>query len=245
MTAGATAIVLAALGLALLGPHQTGQSPAANSQPAGRAATAADAGISLGARLGAALAAWLSIAIVLGGWPGIVLGGVTAGCAEGVLRRLEPAAVARLRARRAADLPVALDLLAVCLRAGTPLVASFEIVSAALPGPLAEDLRVVAAMQRLGASAPAAWADYADDPVLAQTAAAVARSAESGSRLAESFERLAADRRAELVLDGESRARRAGVLAMAPLGLCFLPAFVCLGIVPLVLSIATTVLDGV
>jgi hypothetical protein len=29
---------------------------------------------------------------------------------------------------------------------------------------------------------------------------------------------------------------------MAPLGLCFLPAFVCLGIVPVVLSLATEVL---
>ena len=241
----ASILVLAALGLVLLGPHRTGQSPLANSRRAGTATTGPHAGIPTGARLGAALAAWLSIAIVLGGWPGIVLGGVTGVGAERVLRRLEPAAVTRRRARRAADLPVALDLLGVCLRAGTPLVAAFEIVSSALQGPLAEDLRVVAAMQRLGASTAAAWADYADDPVLAPTAAAVARSAESGSRLAESFERLAADRRAELVLDGESRARRAGVLAMAPLGLCFLPAFVCLGIVPLVLSIATRVLGGV
>jgi len=241
----ASTLALAALGLALLGPHRTGQSPPADSRPAGTATTAPHAGIPTGARLGAALAAWISIAIVLGGWPGIVLGGVTGVGADGALRRLEPAAVTRRRSRRAADLPVALDLLGVCLRAGTPLVAAFEIVSSALQGPLAEDLRVVAAMQRLGASAAAAWADYADDPVLAPMAAAVARSAESGSRLAESFERLAAERRAELVLDGESRARRAGVLAMAPLGLCFLPAFVCLGIVPLVLSIATRVLEGV
>ena len=32
------------------------------------------------------------------------------------------------------------------------------------------------------------------------------------------------------------------MIAMAPLGLCFLPAFVCLGIVPIVLSLAAEVL---
>ena len=36
----------------------------------------------------------------------------------------------------------------------------------------------------------------------------------------------------------ERDVRRAGVWVLAPLGLCFLPAFVCLGVVPLVLGIA-------
>jgi pilus assembly protein TadC len=182
---------------------------------------------------------------VLGGRAGIVVGVVAGLGADRLLGRLEPAAAARRRARRAAELPIALDLLAVSLRAGTPLVAALEVVAAALPGALADDFRLVAALQRLGATPAAAWSDYAGDPVLASVAGTVVRSAESGSRLAESFELLAGDRRADLVLDGESRARRAGVLAMAPLGLCFLPAFVCLGVVPLVLSIASTVLRGV
>jgi len=37
-------------------------------------------------------------------------------------------------------------------------------------------------------------------------------------------------------------ARKVGVLAVAPLGLCFLPAFVCLGIVPVVVGLASQVL---
>jgi hypothetical protein len=40
----------------------------------------------------------------------------------------------------------------------------------------------------------------------------------------------------------EADVRRAGVWVLAPLGLCFLPAFVCLGVVPLVLGIAEGVL---
>jgi len=41
-----------------------------------------------------------------------------------------------------------------------------------------------------------------------------------------------------------AEAERAGVLVSGPLGLCFLPAFVCLGIVPVVIGLASTVLGG-
>ncbi|SLJ82662.1 putative alanine-rich membrane protein [Mycobacteroides abscessus subsp. abscessus] len=41
-----------------------------------------------------------------------------------------------------------------------------------------------------------------------------------------------------------ARAERAGVLISGPLGLCFLPAFLCLGIVPVVVGLAGRVLDG-
>ncbi|MDN2502743.1 type II secretion system F family protein, partial [Nocardia nova] len=41
-----------------------------------------------------------------------------------------------------------------------------------------------------------------------------------------------------------ARAERAGVLISGPLGLCFLPAFVCLGIVPVVAGLAGRVLGG-
>jgi pilus assembly protein TadC len=49
---------------------------------------------------------------------------------------------------------------------------------------------------------------------------------------------LAADARAAARVDTEAAVRRAGVWVLAPLGACFLPAFVCLGVIPLVLGIA-------
>jgi pilus assembly protein TadC len=36
----------------------------------------------------------------------------------------------------------------------------------------------------------------------------------------------------------EARAQRAGVLIAAPLGLCFLPAFLALGVVPVLIGLA-------
>jgi pilus assembly protein TadC len=184
----------------------------------------------------------VSAALVIGGVIGVVTGVLAALGALRALRSLEPAAVRRIRERRAAELPLVLDLLAVSLQAGMPLVAALEIVADALPGPFSEDLALVAGLQRLGSTPAAAWAHLAADPDLQPVVRAVTRSAESGSRLAAAFERIATDRRSALAAAGEARARRAGVVAMAPLGLCFLPAFVTLGIVPVVLSLAAEVL---
>jgi pilus assembly protein TadC len=186
----------------------------------------------------------LALALVVGGAVGVAAG-LTAGvAADRLVSKLEPAGDRRRRDERATELPLTLDLLSVCLRAGMPLVAALETVATALPGPFSDDLHVIAELQRLGTAPAAAWAELASDPDLAPVGRLVARSAESGSRLATAFDRLAADRRAALASAGLSRARTAGVVAMAPLGLCFLPAFVCLGIVPIVLSLAAEVLPS-
>jgi pilus assembly protein TadC len=192
----------------------------------------------------AAAALGLAVALTVGGIVGVAAGGVAAVVADRLVRTLEPSGSRRRREARAAELPLVLDLLSVCLRAGMPLVAALETVADALPGAFAADLRVVAGVQRLGATPAGAWADLAADADLAPVGRVVSRSAESGSRLAAAFDRLAADRRSALVAAGLGRARRAGVIAMAPLGLCFLPAFVCLGVVPIVLSLAKEVLPA-
>ena len=44
--------------------------------------------------------------------------------------------------------------------------------------------------------------------------------------------------------DALAAAERAGVAISGPLGLCFLPAFICLGIVPVVVGLASTVLGS-
>ncbi len=219
--------------------------PAREAQaPAGRSAGRPHASRpgQLGANRAAAGALGVAVALVVGGVVGIVTGAAAFIVTDRVVRKLEPAGARRRREERDAELPLTLDLLSVCLQCGMPLVAALETVASALPGPFSDDLRVVARLQRLGAGPTAAWAELAADQDLAPVARAVGRSAESGSRLAAAFDRLAAERRSALAAMGLARARTAGVVAMAPLGLCFLPAFVCLGIVPIVLSLATEVL---
>jgi pilus assembly protein TadC len=156
--------------------------------------------------------------------------------------RLEPRQVRERRARLIADIPIAVDLLAACLRGGTPWGAAVEAVAAALGGPLGEELHGVAAQVRLGADPTAAWLALTREPALSELARTVARAANSGSSLAPALARLAQDQRRSARAAASARARAAGIRAVAPLGLCFLPAFVLLGIVPAVAGIAATVL---
>ncbi|MFD0891079.1 type II secretion system F family protein, partial [Streptosporangium algeriense] len=64
----------------------------------------------------------------------------------------------------------------------------------------------------------------------------------SGAPVADILTRLADDARQEARSAASAAALRVGVQAVAPLGLCFLPAFVCLGIVPVVAGLAGDVL---
>jgi len=136
-------------------------------------------------------------------------------------------------------LPGACDLLAVCLAAGVPVGAAVAGVSAAVPPPLGPHLARAAALLRLGAEPRRAWADAPAE--LAALGRVLVRAGESGVTAAPALRALAADGRAAARTAAEAAVRRAGVWVLAPLGLCFLPAFVCLGVAPMVLGIARNV----
>lgn len=181
-------------------------------------------------------------ALLVGGPVGWAAGAVVAvGCVR-VLSRLEPRAVRLRRARILTELPIAIDLLAACLRGGGAWHESVEAVADAVGGPLGTDLARVAARIRLGADPAEEWLSLASDPTLAPLGRAAARAATGGAPLAATLARLARDQRRTARAAASARARTAGVRAVAPLGLCFLPAFVLLGIVPAVAGIAANVL---
>jgi hypothetical protein len=64
----------------------------------------------------------------------------------------------------------------------------------------------------------------------------MARSLDTGAPMADGLRLLASDLRRAHRAAVERKARGVGVRAAAPLGLCFLPAFVLVGIVPTVVS---------
>jgi pilus assembly protein TadC len=141
-------------------------------------------------------------------------------------------------------LPLALDLLAAVLRRGQPLAAALSLCAPIAGSWAAIELSRVASLLRLGADPETAWQRLNDHPVLGGVAAAGRRSAHSGIRLAAGLERLAADLRLQAGARGRTRAEKAGVWAMAPLGLCFLPAFVCIGVIPVIAGIAHDAFSG-
>ncbi|CCH86134.1 Type II secretion system F domain protein [Modestobacter italicus] len=194
-----------------------------------------------GRRWAEAGAAAAGVFLLLGGGPGAALaGGCVAVGLERLLRR--SGTLPDEGPQLARDLPVACDLLAVCLTAGTPVGAALAAVGDAVPGPLGERLAEVGALYRLGAAPRRAWSG--SPPPLDVLGRTLVRAGESGSAVVPALQRLAVDLRSSARSQTEAAVRRAGVWVLAPLGLCFLPAFLCLGVVPLVLGIATDVFGG-
>jgi pilus assembly protein TadC len=188
----------------------------------------------------ACLAAGVAAALLLPLPLGLAAGAALALAGPRALDRLEPRAVREERERLTADTPLVLELLAACVAGGAPPAAAVVAVATAVQGPAGARLTAVAAALAVGSPPAQAWAalsggDRADP--LAPAARALARAAEGGAPVAAAVSRLAAEARADARLRGEQAARRVGVLAVAPLGLCFLPAFVLLGVVPVVIGL--------
>ncbi|MEV4661280.1 type II secretion system F family protein [Micromonospora echinofusca] len=184
----------------------------------------------------------VAVVVVVGGWAGVVAALPTTLLLDRLLRRIEPPAVRNRRLREAADLPLAADLLAAAMRAGAPVDRSILAVAGALDGPLADRLARVGRLLRLGGGPEEAWAPLAAVPGADRLTAAVLRSANSGAALAGALTRLADDLRADRATAAEAAARRAGVLIVLPLGLCFLPAFILAGLVPVIVAVLGDVL---
>lgn len=193
-------------------------------------------------RLFLAVAAGLAVIALIGSWWAIPAGLAAGVGVDQFLRRREPAEVRAARLRAVADLPLGADLLAAVLRAGAPVDRAAVAVAEALGGPLGERLDRVGRSLRLGAEPPEAWGHLADVPGADRLVAAAIRSSASGGALAGALTRLADDLRGDRSVAVEAAAHRAGVLIVLPLGLCFLPAFVLAGLVPVVVAVLGDVL---
>ncbi|MFD5131308.1 type II secretion system F family protein [Streptomyces olindensis] len=147
-------------------------------------------------------------------------------------------------AEAARQLPLAADLLAACIAAGAGPVIAAQAVGEALGGPVGDALARGAAEVRLGGEPAAAWRRLAAVPDAGGLARLLERADVSGLPAAAPVARLAAQARADWGRAATARARRAGVMVSAPVGLCFLPAFIAVGVLPVVIGLAGGVLGG-
>ncbi|MET8765817.1 type II secretion system F family protein [Streptomyces sp. NPDC004658] len=193
---------------------------------------------------GAACGVW----VLVGGIVGAVLGlGMGAALWRGRGRGRQTAAgrqEAVDTAGAARQLPLAADLLAACIAAGAGPVAAAQAVGEALGGPVGQALARGAAEVRLGGEPAEAWRSLAELPGAGALARLLERADESGLPAAGPVARLASDARADWARTATVRARRAGVLISAPVGLCFLPAFIAVGVLPVVIGLAGGVMGG-
>jgi pilus assembly protein TadC len=189
---------------------------------------------------------------VCAGWA--LIGGVTgvvAGLGVGAWlwrwRRRQEAASREPEAdteEAARQLPLAADLLAACIAAGAGPVIAAQAVGEALSGSVGEGLARGAAEVRLGGEPAEAWRRLASLPGARPLARLLERADESGLPAAGPVARLAADARAQWARTATARARRAAVMVTAPVGLCFLPAFITIGVLPVVIGLAGEVVGG-
>lgn len=178
----------------------------------------------------AACGAWS----ILGGPVGVGGAVLAGGGCWLLVARAEPREVRVRREAARRDLPVLVQLLATALVAGAAPGEALVLVVDALPGPSADALSPVVARLRLGVDPGEAWQALAAVGELAPLGRTLSRAHASGAPVAAAVERLGVELARSARAEAEERARQVGVKAAVPLGLCLLPAFLLIGIVPVV-----------
>ncbi len=238
--AGALAAVLAAGALLLATPGRARLAPDAQG-PLVTPPVALDHGVLKRWRGPCSVLAGAGAWAFLGGSFGVVAAPVVVVVAWVVITRAESPASRRRREEVARDLPHLVTLLACALGSGAAPDAAVRLVCAALPGPAADLLAPASARLALGGDPVAVWSELCEQPEIAPLGRALSRAHRSGASVVTAVERLADDLTRSARAGVEDRARAVGVKAAVPLGLCLLPAFVLIGIVPLAAGLLSTV----
>jgi pilus assembly protein TadC len=234
----AASYVVAACLLALWAPRRAGRRVRGIVRPAPVSRSARRRVPIGGAAVLAGVAAWA----VVGGFLGGLVGVVITVAVDVALHRLEPSSTRRERDAAALALPLAAELIASAVEAGCPPPRAVRAVSEAVGGPLGRRLGQVAAALLLDVDPSEAWGPLADLPGAMPIIQAAVRSSSSGAGWAPSIRRAVVAMRTTAASVEDAAGQRAAVLVVLPVGLCFLPAFVAIGIVPLVVGVLGAVL---
>lgn len=127
-----------------------------------------------------------------------------------------------------------MELLALTMASGAPAAHAIDAVAATAPGRAADELRRVSAATQWGVDGFRAWSAAPRYWEPAGRAFNVANRA--GAAPSALLRAAAKDVRTAETARVQTAAAKAGVRVVLPLGACFLPAFILLTIVPLVLG---------
>lgn len=136
------------------------------------------------------------------------------------------------------DPAMMLELVAAMLDAGSGIGRSLELVAAAASPDYQRSLRPVVAALTIGADWETSWrgSDCHSAEILALRDA-LGFAALTGAPSSAILYAQAARMRRERFRSAEKRAASLSVKLVVPLGLCSLPAFICLGVVPVLLAL--------
>lgn len=138
------------------------------------------------------------------------------------------------------DVPLLLELLGSALDAGLAIPWALRLVAGVATAEVRAGLSQVVAGLQMGASWEHSWEGVRSLEHVAGIHAALSFAALTGAPAAPLLYAEAEQRRRQFQRDAEKRAAALGVRLVVPLGLCSLPAFICLGIVPVVVAMIPT-----
>lgn len=188
----------------------------------------------------AAALAGFAVTRFVHGWQGLALAVVAAAVVHHWVGGLESAAERRRREEMVRALPFTVDLVIAALQVGRPPGTALGLAGEAVGGPLGEELAAVRARIDLGTDPTSLWREMAGHPVLAPLGRSFARAAQTGAPVTVVLTRCVDDLRRGRRAAAQQVARSVGVRTAAPLGACFLPAFVLVGVVPTIVGVFRT-----
>ena len=142
------------------------------------------------------------------------------------------------RHRGLRDTAMMLELVAAMLDAGSGIGRSLELVAASASTDYGKALRPVVSALAIGADWETAWrSSEVRLPEILELRDALGFAALTGAPSSAILYAQAARLRRERFRAAEKRAASLGVKLVIPLGLCSLPAFICLGVVPVLLAL--------
>lgn len=174
--------------------------------------------------------------MVFGVPTGLLVAMVAAPMASRAVAKLESAGVRRRRMQIERQLPAAVDLLSAVLDAGRPPVDAFAMVARATAEPLGSEFALIAGRLSVAGDEQAVWEGLRAKTEFAALGRAFRRAGRSGMPVGRVLGRLADELRRERRAASQERARSVAVATAAPLGMCFLPAFFLIGILPTIVG---------
>lgn len=135
-----------------------------------------------------------------------------------------------------------IELFAACVESGLALHIATSVVAEAAANDTASVWQAVSQLEAVGIADREAFRGMRAHEGFAELAAIIESARHSGARIAPRCRELAANLRADATDHARAAAERAGVLIALPLAVCFLPAFIVLGLAPVVISLATDLL---
>lgn len=180
------------------------------------------------------------------GWPTHSPRMTQARSPNGVFTRLLTGSVGKVFSRTKQPSPLAvaadIELFAASVQSGLSVQQATSVVAELAADDTADLWRPLAALTTLGVSAERAWGQLPPCPGLSDLATLVVMSGQSGASIASGCQRIVDTLRADASAAATARAERAGVLISIPLAVCFLPAFIVLGLVPVLISLGLQLL---